>query len=88
MHFGRVAVPGSDARFHSRRGLWIRQIWEYTLLIWVVVGGLACLLAGDFVLLLPLGILSVLVGGIGTLMAALNTSRDNPPASEADRLFR
>ena len=88
MHFGRVAVSGSDSRLQSRRGLWVRQIWEYTLLIWAVVGGLACFLAGDLFLLLPLGILSVLVGILGTLLVMLGTSRDNPPASEADSLFR
>jgi hypothetical protein len=56
----------------SRFGL-IVQVWVYTGCVAVIVGGIVSMFAADLWLLVPIGILCVLVGVVGSLLAVLRT---------------
>lgn len=70
------APPRADALFR------IRQLWIYTALIVVVVGGLVSALAQEWRLFVPIGCLSVLVGLVGTAMTLL---QDRLKSSEGNK---
>lgn len=66
------AVEDAAAKtLSSATRLMIRQIWIYTALIVIIVGGLVAVLAQDWRLFVPIGGLSIVVGVVGTVMALL-----------------
>lgn len=76
------------AKAHTKRGMWLREVWLYTALVTVVVGGFVYSMSGDFRLVYPIAGLSVLVGIIGSLLAVLRSLEDNPPADGSDSIYR
>lgn len=76
------AAPRADALFR------IRQLWIYTALIVVVVGGLVSALAQEWRLFVPIGCLSVLVGLVGTAMTLLQDRLKSPEGNKAKEEVR
>jgi hypothetical protein len=87
-----VLFPGADqknsTRHLTRRGLWTKQIWQYTLGIAIGIGGLVSALGEDARLAIPIVGLSVLVGIVGTLMVFQQTTADDEADSKKDSIFR
>jgi hypothetical protein len=59
-----TAMADSPHRF-------VLGIWAYMLIVFIVFGGTGCLLSSNLSALIPIGILSVLVGIAGTMLTYL-----------------
>jgi len=66
-----VGPPKQVSEGRADALLRIKQLWIYTVLIVVIIGGMVSALAQDWRLLVPIGLLSILVALVGTVLTLL-----------------
>jgi hypothetical protein len=76
--YPEAAIQAVSRPTPSRLGL-LFQVWTYTGIVALVVGGIVSVLTSQPLLLWPIGILCLLVGITGSLLAILRTM----PGAEA-----